>query len=225
MTIPPSARIRHVILLIFLIDFATSGLGALGLEWPDSEHVIKVKPGETVATAIFHYRNVGRVPILIKAATPTCDCLDVAISKNVVSPGESGEIAVKFGVAGREGKYERSVIVEEDDPSVPKKVLKVTYDLPEPARLETRMLWWEAGSTLETKHADVVVDNASLSTVTAVQSDTDAFAVSFEKLEEGRRYAIKVTPRSTTTQIQSTVRITFFAEGIKRVLVLLVLIK
>jgi hypothetical protein len=59
----------------------------------------------------FTFRNTGTVPLKIFSAYGSCGCTIPTYPKELIAPGESGEILVEFNSKGRVGPNTKSVIV------------------------------------------------------------------------------------------------------------------
>ncbi len=69
-----------------------------------------IKAGDIVTTT-FHFVNSGKVPLLIKDATSSCGCTVPEIPKQPISPGEKGEILVKFNSENKSGHQTKVITV------------------------------------------------------------------------------------------------------------------
>ncbi len=70
----------------------------------------QVKEG-TVVKHIFKFTNTGKVPLLINNAKSTCGCTIPKWPKDVIEPGQNGEIAVEFNTSGKSGFQEKPVTI------------------------------------------------------------------------------------------------------------------
>ncbi len=59
----------------------------------------------------FAFRNTGTVPLKIFSAYGSCGCTVPTYPKEMIAPGESGDIMVEFNSKGRVGPNTKSVIV------------------------------------------------------------------------------------------------------------------
>jgi len=59
----------------------------------------------------FTFRNTGTAPLKIFSAYGSCGCTVPTYPKQLIAPGESGEILVEFNSRGRVGPNTKSVIV------------------------------------------------------------------------------------------------------------------
>jgi len=69
-----------------------------------------VEEGEIVEH-VFAFTNTGEVPLLISDARSTCGCTVPDWPKEVIEPGEDGEIKVLFKTMGKRDRQEKPVII------------------------------------------------------------------------------------------------------------------
>lgn len=61
---------------------------------------------------IFRFRNVGKKPLIIESAEPSCGCTVPQFSKAPVKPGDSSTIKVTFDPTGRGGRFDKVVYLK-----------------------------------------------------------------------------------------------------------------
>lgn len=62
-------------------------------------------------TAIFTVANIGKEPLIIEQANPTCGCTIGDYTKSPIAPGQSGEIKATYNAAGV-GHFEKRLTVK-----------------------------------------------------------------------------------------------------------------
>ena len=72
---------------------------------------------------VFKFTNTGKAPIVITNAKGSCGCTVPTYSKNVIQPGEHGEIEVKYDTH-RLGAFTKTVTLT-SNASEPNKVLRI----------------------------------------------------------------------------------------------------
>jgi hypothetical protein len=70
----------------------------------------RVKEGEVVKKN-FKFTNTGKIPLLINDARSTCGCTVPEWPKEIIQPGQSGEILVQFNTDGRKYDQNRPVSI------------------------------------------------------------------------------------------------------------------
>src|SRR5438045_9607167 len=86
------------------------------LKW--EQNVIDLHPalGDKTAVAHFKYQNTGTTPVHFKSVKASCGCTTTQSQKEVVNPGEKGEIIATFNIGDRTGQQMKKVTVQTDDP-------------------------------------------------------------------------------------------------------------
>ena len=79
---------------------------------------------------VFKFTNTGDAPIVISNAKGSCGCTVPTYSKNVIAPGEKGEIEVKYDTK-RIGKFTKTVTLT-SNASEPNKVLRIKGEVLKP---------------------------------------------------------------------------------------------
>lgn len=80
----------------------------------------KIKAGDKVAHA-FKFKNTGKSPLIISAATATCGCTTPQVPKEPVLPGKEGEISVVFNSIGKIGMQDKIITITSNaNPNVTK---------------------------------------------------------------------------------------------------------
>ena len=78
----------------------------------------KIKKGEKVNTT-FVLINSGKSPLNLRKTKANCSCTASVPSKEILQPGESGELNVTFDATGRRGNQQKSVTIFSNDPMAP----------------------------------------------------------------------------------------------------------
>lgn len=79
---------------------------------------------------VFKFTNTGDAPIVISKAKGSCGCTVPTYSKNVILPGEKGEIEVKYAT-NRVGKFTKTVTLT-SNASESSKILRIKGEVLEP---------------------------------------------------------------------------------------------
>ncbi|MDA3891760.1 MAG: DUF1573 domain-containing protein [Salinivirgaceae bacterium] len=83
-----------------------------------------IKQGESV-DHVFALKNEGKSDLIIRKTKASCGCTVVSPSKEVIKPGESAELKVRFNSAGKRNKQNKSITVITNDPAESQVVLRV----------------------------------------------------------------------------------------------------
>ena len=84
----------------------------------------KVTRGEK-PTHIFIVKNEGEGDLIITRVKPSCVCIEVSISTNLIKPGESAELKVSYDTTDYVGKDEKHLHIYSNDPQVPDKEISL----------------------------------------------------------------------------------------------------
>lgn len=64
-----------------------------------------------VATHSFNFRNTGTANLIITDVRASCGCTSPFWPKEIIMPGDSNKIIVKYNSDGREGKFNKGITV------------------------------------------------------------------------------------------------------------------
>jgi hypothetical protein len=67
----------------------------------------------------FVLRNDGDADLTITRVRPSCGCTTTGLSTETIHPGETAELATRFGLKGRRGAQHKSIAIESNDPVSP----------------------------------------------------------------------------------------------------------
>tara|TARA_R110002051_G_scaffold100879_4_gene171371 strand:+ start:10407 stop:10883 length:477 start_codon:yes stop_codon:yes gene_type:complete len=70
------------------------------MSFDKTEHDFGTIEANQAQETLFKFTNTGNAPLVITSATSTCGCTVPEVPKEPISPGESGELLVKFNGAG-----------------------------------------------------------------------------------------------------------------------------
>jgi hypothetical protein len=70
----------------------------------------EVKQGDVVEHT-FTFTNTGKVPLLVSGARSTCGCTVPEWPEELIDPGKTGEILVKFDTKGKSNKQSKPVTI------------------------------------------------------------------------------------------------------------------
>jgi hypothetical protein len=67
------------------------------------------------ADVVFKFRNMGKAPVVITGARPSCGCTTPSWTKTPIMPGQTGEVKASYGTEGRPGYFQKTVKVTFDN--------------------------------------------------------------------------------------------------------------
>ncbi len=118
----------------------------------DSWNFGRVDQGKVV-THVFNFTNQGDAPLEIKKVRSTCGCTAAIVSKDKIAPGKSGKIEVKLNTRGFEGRLNKYVFIDTNDPKQPQAQLTViaTINVPPRPRIDLERYSLDIGLILDTE--------------------------------------------------------------------------
>lgn len=197
-------------LTLFFLALAAC-LQAADLKFEKPLHEVHVGTDDETITQEFKFTNAGSEPLEIRHADAGCSCLAVefAGSKASYAPGESGIMRATFKIGNFQGTVNKEILIwladDPDEKPSTKVILRV--HIPNVVALEPKTLKWELGAPTETKTMLVKMDYEKPIHVIAAETSNADFSAEIKVIEEGKVYAIEVTPRDTSGQRLSIVRI------------------
>ncbi len=162
-------------------------------------------PQGVVKDVEFELRNEGSAPLRVKSVRPTCGCTVAEFDKEIPVDG-TGSVRAKLDTTGFKGAISKSILVMTDDPSVPtmtlaiKAVVQPYIDVMPRSLVRFNALQKEKA---EQKVVLVGTERSGAFTVTGVETESDAFDVSFRALGDGERIEGK-----SDTQYEIIIRLT-----------------
>jgi hypothetical protein len=102
---------------------------APGIEFEESVFNFgKLKNGESVEKE-FVFKNTGKRDLVIRKISSSCGCTVVKPAADVIKPGESSSLKVKFNSKGKHGRQNLAVTVITNDPANHKSILWVKGEI------------------------------------------------------------------------------------------------
>jgi uncharacterized cupredoxin-like copper-binding protein len=87
-----------------------------------------VKEGQVVDYT-FKFKNTGKGVLVVKNVSTSCGCTVALISSKKIEPGKEGTIRVELDTKEREGKLNRNITIQSNDPKEPNKALLIFADI------------------------------------------------------------------------------------------------
>ncbi|MBL7811443.1 MAG: DUF1573 domain-containing protein [Bacteroidetes bacterium] len=85
------------------------------VKWNKTSHdfgTVKMGPP---AEVVFKFTNMGKTPLVVTAAQPSCGCTTPTWTKTPVMPGKTGEVKASYGTEGRPGYFQKTINVTFDN--------------------------------------------------------------------------------------------------------------
>lgn len=198
---------------LFLTGILLAAQAAAGtLSFGETHREIRAEPDARKVTADFEFDNRGEEAVRIVKYDASCACMSVGVKggKLNYAPGEEGVIRAVFDMGNFSGSTDKVVNVwlEGDPENEPSVRLTVEVHIPELVTLEPRSVRWEAGDAPDAKSISIVMDHDEPIRVTEVECANEQFEIELKTVEEGEKYEIVVTPKSTESQQLGVIHIT-----------------
>lgn len=177
------------------------------LEWKKTTISYDAKPEDESVTALYHFANTGSKPVKILNTKTSCGCTVAQLEKSEYAPGELGVMRVKFTFGDRTGQQIKQVQVYTDDSTQFTYLLTLEVNIPEFLSVEPQLLFWVRGETPAAKSAIIQVMSKDPILIEKLVPEDENFDCELTKLEEGRRYKVSATPKSTETSLQSKLKV------------------
>jgi hypothetical protein len=87
-----------------------------------------VKEGHVVDYT-FKFKNTGKGILEVKDVSTSCGCTVAMISSKKLEPGKEGTLRVELDTKDREGKMNRNITIQSNDPKEPNKTLLILADI------------------------------------------------------------------------------------------------
>ena len=195
------------LLVCFAVPFFANG----DLQFENPRIIHDASFDETEYTATFTFTNKGDKTVTIKEVQSSCGCTTAMSSKRVYEPGESGDISATFDYGQREGKQMKSIRVETDQEETPRIVLTLEVNIPMVMEVSPTVVMWNRSVGEDFAPKEVVIKshfNEPIEIIEVIGS-SDLFSQEVKVIEDGKRFALAVTPQNIPTDKKGILRGTF----------------
>jgi len=176
------------------------------LKWDQTTIELHPAPNDKQAIGHFKYQNSGKTPVHFKSVHASCGCTTAQSQKEVVAPGDKGEITATFNIGDRTGTQVKTVTVETDEAANQKTVLTLKADIPQQLEITPNFVFWKQGDKPETKTINVKVGKDFTVKHIKVTSSTPDFETKVEDAGKGQ-FKIDVKPQDTKKLVASMLTI------------------
>src|SRR5947209_8402380 len=186
-------------ILTFTLSIFLCAAARAELKWEQNTIDLRPAIGDKTAVAHFKYQNTGTTPVHFKSVRASCGCTTTQSQKEVVNPGEKGEIVATFNIGDRTGQQMKTVTVQTDDPnpSQATALLTLKATIPEALEIKPAFVYWQSGEEAKPKKISVKASKDFPAKNITVKSNSPNFE---SKVEPGKagEWTIQVTPKDTT---------------------------
>lgn len=178
------------------------------LQWEQTAVELHPAMNDKQAIGHFKYQNTGKAPLHFKQVHASCGCTTAQTQKDVVPPGEKGEITATFNIGDRTGTQVKTITVQTDDPDVVKATtqLKLTAVIPQPLEVNPAFLMWQDKEEPKPKTVTVKVAKDFTVKDLKVTPSSQDFQTSVSKTGKDE-FKIEVKPKDTSRMFAGTLTI------------------
>lgn len=170
------------------------------LKW--EQNVIDLHPavGDKTAVAHFKYQNTGTTPVHFKSVRASCGCTTTQSQKEVVNPGEKGEVVATFNIGDRTGQQMKTVTVQTDDPnpSQATTILTLKANIAQALEIKPTFVYWQSGEEPKPKKISIKASKDFPAKNITVKSNSQNFESKVEPSKTSGEWTIEVTPKDTS---------------------------
>jgi len=200
---------NHLKLIVFVMLLGVAQHGHAELKWEQTVIELHPAPGAGSAVGIFKYRNEGGQPVHVKSVETSCGCTTTSKMKEVIAPGESGEIAatLKLGSSLGTVTLNKTVTVETDDPKSPVTELTLLAVIAPMIELQPSFVYWQSSDRPKPQVITLkIAKEAKVGNVTVTSSNPE---FSTKVTAPGaNEFKIEVQPHNTSRNASATLTIT-----------------
>jgi len=178
------------------------------LQWEQTAIELRPAINDKQAIGHFKYQNTGKSPLHFKQVHASCGCTTAQTQKDVVPPGEKGEITATFNIGDRTGTQVKTITVQTDDPDVVKATtqLKLTAIIPQPLEVNPAFLMWQDKEEPKPKTVTVKVAKDFAVKDLKVTPSSQDFTATVSKTGKDE-FKIEVKPKDTSRMFAGTLTI------------------
>ena len=170
------------------------------LKWEQS--TVDVHPGinDKQAVAHFKYENIGKTAVHFKSVKASCGCTTTQTQKEVVNPGEKGEIIASLNIGDRTGMQVKTVTVQTDDPNPAQAmtILTLKANITAPLEIKPAFVYWTSGEQPKPKKISVKAAKDFPAKELTIKPNNQNFDAKVEAGKAPGEWTIEVTPKDTS---------------------------
>ena len=195
-------------ILTFTLSILLSVSVRADLKWEQTTADLHPAAGDKTAVAHFKYENAGNTPVHFKSVRASCGCTVAQSQKEVVNPGEKGEITATFTIGDRTGLQEKTVTVQTDDPDPKKATIQLLLKANIATMLDIKpaFLYWQGGEVPQPKKISVKAAKDFPAKNISVISNSQVFTSKVEPAGPGE-WTIEVKPKDTSHPVGTSLLI------------------
>jgi len=187
-------------ILTFTLSIFLSMSARAELKWEQSTVDLHPSVSDKTAVAHFKYQNTSTTPVHFKSVKASCGCTTTQTQKEVVNPGEKGEIIATFTIGDRTGQQIKTVTVQTDDPNPTQatSILTLKATIPQSLDIKPAFVYWQSGEELKPKKISIKATKDFPVKNITVKSNSQNFESKVEPGSASGEWTIEVTPKDTS---------------------------
>jgi len=184
-------------ILSFTLSILLAVAAHAELKWEQSTIELHPAMGDKQAVAHFKYENTGKTAVHFKSVKASCGCTATQTQKEVVNPGEKGEITATFTIGDRTGQQVKTVTVQTDDPAQPTTMLTLKANIASALEIKPTFVYWTSGEDPKPKKILLKAAKEFPAKDITIKSNSQNFV---SKVVPGKpgEWTIEVTPKDTS---------------------------
>lgn len=170
-----------------------------GLVFEKTHLDITAPVAATQTEAVFPFRTEGDRAVSITALKSSCECTEVRSARMIYQPGETGEIHAVFKHGERVGEQFKTLTVRTDEQGVAPQRLSFDVVIPRVVEVAPVALFWQTGAPREGKEIRIAFPEEKFKPVdVTISGEAKNVDARLDCVEAGKKYVLKVVPRSTS---------------------------
>lgn len=190
-------------ILLFLGLLILLQTARAGLTWESTYCEVRVPANQKEVLADFAFKNTSSAPLVISSLDTSCGCTSAKVDAKQIAAGEKGAVHVRFDIGGRKGEQVKGVVVKTSDHAKQTLTLKVLIQ--DAVSFSQRDFVWKTGALATPKESIIEIEPGAR--IVGAESMNDQFEARIEEMEEGHRYRLVVTPRSTANPTNTSIKV------------------
>ncbi len=192
--------------LVTLVFLVFAGSCPAALDWEQKQVDLHPRLGDTTAVAVFKYKNSGNAPVRFLSVHPSCGGTTASLKKDVVAPGEAGEITSTLKLGSNPGLEQKTVEVQTDNPETPAATLTLRAFVIQPLEIRPSFVYWENNEPPKPKTISVKAAKELNTATLKVSSSTTDFGTKVTSTGP-HEFKIEVQPHDTNHGANATLKI------------------
>lgn len=179
------------------------------LKWEQSTVDVRPAVGDKQAVAHFKYENVGKTAVHFKSVKASCGCTTTQTQKEVVNPGEKGEIIASLNIGDRTGMQVKTVTVQTDDPNPAQAttILTLKANITPAMEIKPAFVYWTSGEQPKPKKISLKAAKDFPAKEITIKANNPNFETKVETGKAAGEWTIDVTPKDTSHPMATSLTI------------------